>query len=93
MPVCHKCPRQREIDRLRRICGACAGASAHFGGDVHIDAAENPQTVLVRTDAEYIAESLAAVRGCGYEGAALSWDVMRAPESHLQAIADPAADG
>lgn len=48
---------------------------------------------LVRTDAEYIAESLAAVRGCGYEGAALSWDVMRAPESHLQAIADPAADG
>ena len=48
---------------------------------------------LVRTDAEYIAESLAAVRGCGYEGAVLSWDVMRAPESHLQAIADPAADG
>ena len=53
-----------------------------------------PNIVFVRgTDAEYIAESLAAVRGCGYEGAALSWDVMRAPESHLQAIADPAADG
>ena len=57
MPVCHKCPRQREIDRLRRICGACAGASAHFGGDVHIDAAENPQTVLVRTDAEMLLAS------------------------------------
>ena len=57
MPVCHKCPRQREIDRLRRICGACSGASAHFGGDVHIDAAENPQTVLVRTDAEMLLAS------------------------------------
>ena len=41
---------------------------------------------IVRTDERYIAESLTAVRDCGYGGAALCWDVMQAPQSHIQAI-------
>ena len=43
---------------------------------------------LVRTDAEYIAESLTAVHDFGYEGAALCWNVMNAPESHIRAISE-----
>ena len=41
---------------------------------------------LVRTDEAYITESIAAIRDCGYEGAALCWDVMRAPQRYLRAI-------
>ena len=55
MPNCHSCPHQREIDRLRRICGDCPGSSCDFGHTVHIDAAENPQTVLRRTDSVMVA--------------------------------------
>lgn len=47
---------------------------------------------VVRTDAEYITESLAAIRDRGYEGAVLCWDVMRAPEEHIRAIQEIAAD-
>ena len=61
MPVCHSCPRQREIERLRRICGACSGASDNFGKNVHIDAAERPETVLRRVDERRLAESRASV--------------------------------
>lgn len=53
MPVCHSCPHNREIERLRKICGACLGSSDNFGGDVHIDAAENPATVMKRVDPIY----------------------------------------
>ncbi len=42
---------------------------------------------IARTDPGYIAESLAAVRRHGFEGAALCWNVMLAPESHIDAIA------
>lgn len=42
---------------------------------------------LVRTDAEYIRESLAAIRECGLDGAALCWDIMKAPEAHIEAAA------
>ena len=41
---------------------------------------------IVRTDEAYIAESIAAIRDCGYEGAALCWDVMRAPQRYLRTI-------
>ena len=43
---------------------------------------------IVRTDEEYIAESLAAIRECGCEGAALCWDVMQAPQSYIQTITE-----
>ena len=41
---------------------------------------------IARTDADYIAESLSAVRNSGIEGAALCWNVMLAPESHIDAV-------
>ena len=43
---------------------------------------------LVRTDEAYITESIAAIRDCGYEGAALCWDVMQAPQGYFRAIRD-----
>lgn len=49
----------------------------------------NYDAELVKTDPAYIAESLAAVRSCGLEGAALCWDLMKAPERHIDAAADP----
>ena len=42
---------------------------------------------LVKTDPGYITESLAAVRDRGFEGAALCWNIMRAPEAHIAAAA------
>ena len=42
---------------------------------------------IARTSADYISESLAAVREYGFEGAALCWNVMLAPEAHIEAIA------
>ena len=42
---------------------------------------------LVRTDPDYITESLAAVRQHGFEGAALCWNIMEAPEAHIEAAA------
>ena len=48
----------------------------------------NCDAEYVKTDPAYIAESLAAIRDCGFEGAALCWNLMRAPERHIDAIAD-----
>ena len=42
---------------------------------------------LVRTDTDYIRESLAAIRQCGLDGAALCWDIMKAPKAHIEAAA------
>ena len=42
---------------------------------------------IVRTDADYITESLAAVRDHGFEGTALCWNVMDAPDAHIEAAA------
>ena len=42
---------------------------------------------LVKTDAEYVRESLAVIRECGLDGAALCWDIMQAPEAHIAAAA------
>ena len=41
---------------------------------------------IARTDIQYITESLAAVKSYGLEGAALCWNVMLAPEAHIDAI-------
>ena len=48
----------------------------------------NDDEQLVQTDEAYITESIAAIRDCGFEGAALCWDVMRAPQRYLRAIKD-----
>lgn len=42
---------------------------------------------IARTSPEYIVESLNAVREAGLPGAVLAWDIMLAPDSHLEAIA------
>lgn len=49
----------------------------------------NYDSEIVRTDPDYIAESLAAVRDRGFEGAALCWDVTRAPEELMEAVYAP----
>lgn len=41
---------------------------------------------IARTSPEYIIESLEAVREAGLPGAVLAWDIMLAPDSHLEAI-------
>ena len=41
---------------------------------------------IARTDPEYIRESMAVLQECGMDGAVLAWDVMRAPDSHLEAV-------
>ena len=47
----------------------------------------NYDEALVRTDAAYVAESIAAVRTHGFEGAALCWNVIQAPDAHIEAAA------
>lgn len=42
---------------------------------------------IARTDSDYVRESLTAVREFGFEGAALCWNVMEAPDEHIDAIA------
>ena len=48
---------------------------------------------LVRTDAEYIRESLGVIRDCGLDGAALCWNIMQAPEDHIEAAVINAEKG
>ena len=43
---------------------------------------------IARADAGYITESLKAVKACGFPGAALCWDIMRAPREHIDAVAE-----
>ena len=74
-PVMDRAFLQTQLEAIRCIpCGRYPGIEINYDEQI------------VRTDAGYIAESLAAVRDSGYEGAVLCWDVMRAPQSHLQAI-------
>ena len=47
----------------------------------------NYRADIARTNPGYITESLAAIRAYGFEGAALCWNVMQAPEAHIDAIA------
>lgn len=42
---------------------------------------------IARTDVGYVRESLTAVKEFGFEGAALCWNVMEAPDEHIEAIA------
>ena len=47
---------------------------------------------IARTDAGYVTESLTAIRDCGFDGAALCWDMMLAPEAHIDAAAEIGSD-
>ncbi len=41
---------------------------------------------IARTDASYVRESMEALKKAGMNGATLSWDVMLAPDAHLDVI-------
>ena len=41
---------------------------------------------IARTNVEYVKESVEAIRSFGFEGAALCWNLMLAPEAHIDAI-------
>ena len=41
---------------------------------------------IVPTSPEYVRESLAAVLRYGFDGAVLSWNIMEAPDAHLEAL-------
>ena len=43
---------------------------------------------IAQTDPGYVRESLAAVKEFGCEGVALCWNVMEAPEGHIEAITE-----
>ncbi len=47
---------------------------------------------IARTDAEYVRESLSAVKKFAFECAALCWNVMEAPDEHIEAIASLFSD-
>ena len=51
----------------------------------------NYDSEIVRSDPAYITESLSMIRDRGFEGAVLSWNVMDAPDAHLEAAAAVAA--
>ena len=41
---------------------------------------------IVPTSAEYVTESLDAIRRHGFDGAVLSWNIMEAPEEHIACL-------
>jgi hypothetical protein len=42
---------------------------------------------LVRTDTDYVTDSLKAIREHGFAGAALCWNIMEVPDAHIDAAA------
>lgn len=42
---------------------------------------------IARTDADYVQESITAVREYSFEGAALCWNVMEVPDEHIEVVA------
>ena len=65
---------ETQLDAVGKVsCGKYPGIEINYDKEI------------VRTDPDYIAESLAAVRRHGFEGAALCWNIMGAPETHIEA--------
>ena len=65
-----------QLEAARRApCAVCPGIEIN-----HADG-------IVETDATYIKESLTAVRDHGFEEAVLCWNVLQAPEAHIEAAA------
>ena len=74
-PAMDKAFLEGQLEAIRRIpCRQYPGIEINYD--------EN----LVRTDADYVQESLAAVREYGFEGAALCWNIMQAREELLRAV-------
>ena len=46
----------------------------------------NYRTNVAETSPEYVKESLKAVLRHGFEGAVLSWNIMEAPNAHIEAL-------
>ena len=64
-----------QLESINRVsCGKYPGIEINYRDDI------------ARTNADYITESLTALRNCQFEGAALCWNVMLAPEAHIEAI-------
>ena len=65
-----------QLEAIRNLrCEKYPGIEINYRGDI------------ARTDADYVAESITAVRDFGFEGASLCWNVMLAPDAHIEAIA------
>ena len=64
-----------QLQAIRNIpCGKFPGIEINY----------DPE--LVRTDPDYIRESLKAVKEYGFEGATLCWDMLQAPDEHIDAV-------
>ena len=71
----------------RRFLSSQLEAMKSAGCEVYPGIEINYNEDIARTDPEYIIESLTAVRDHGFTGAALCWNAMLAPETHIDAIA------
>ena len=72
---------ETQLDAVSRVpCAKYPGIEINYNAE------------LVKTDPAYITESLAAVRDRGFDGAALCWNILQAPDAHLDAAVNlPAA--
>ena len=59
----------------------CCGAYESYPG-IELNYSED----TVRTDADYVKESLAAAEEHGFGGVVLSWNVTEAPDAHIEAV-------
>lgn len=74
------------IPDMRFLCSqleAVKGVECEVYPGIEINYRED----IAKTDPDYIIESLRAVKDYGYDGATLCWNVMLAPEAHIEAIA------
>ena len=76
IPKTDKAFLETQLDALRSVsCEKYPGIEVNY------------EKGVVETDAEYITESLEAVRNHGFDGAALCWNIMQAPPAHIGAAA------
>ena len=71
----------------RSFLDAQLEAAARAGCQVYPGVEINYRADIARTTPAYVAESLAAVNACDFGGAALCWNVMLAPDAHIDAAA------
>lgn len=71
-----------DLDFLDGQIGYVSKASCEKFPGIEINYRED----IARTDAEYVRESIGAVKAAGFDGAVLSWDVMLAPDSHIECL-------
>lgn len=71
-----------DLDFLNGQIGYVSKASCGKFPGIEINYRED----IARTDAGYVRESIDAVKAAGFDGAVLSWDVMLAPDSHIECL-------